>query len=65
MIPELVIDFKHYYTIPTEEMYEAYKENYLASVEPLYREDLSQRFANYLSRIGLPTKTPLKEPANR
>lgn len=60
-IPDLVIDFKQYYTIPTEKIYEVHKSNYLASIEPLFREDLSQRFANYLSRIGLPNKAPQGE----
>lgn len=52
-LPELIIDFKHYYTIPMESMYEN-KEYYLCSMDNLFKEDLSQRFASYLSRIGLP-----------
>lgn len=53
-IAELVIDFKHYYTIPRNVLYHMYKEKYLASLNQLFRDHLSRRFANYLSRIGLP-----------
>lgn len=54
-IPNLVLDFKHYYTIPRDVIYFA-KENghYLASLRQLFREDLSHRFSFFLSRIGLP-----------
>ena len=54
-VPELVIDFKHYYTIPRPILYSKLKDNYLATLNSLFRESLSQRFAYYLSRIGLPT----------
>lgn len=54
-MPELVIDFKHYYTIPREKVYEVKKDRYKTSVRKLFREDLSQRFAYFLSRIGLPS----------
>ena len=53
-IPNLVIDFKHYYTLPTSIIYRDYKFHYLASLKDLFKEDLSHRFAFYLSRIGLP-----------
>jgi hypothetical protein len=53
-ISEIVIDFKHYYTISSEELYLEFSSNYKASLKELFREDLSRRFANYLSRIGLP-----------
>ncbi|MCG7849535.1 MAG: hypothetical protein MIO93_10215 [ANME-2 cluster archaeon] len=53
-VPELVIDFKHYYTIPRETLYKMYADHYLATINQLFRECLSQRFASYLSRIGLP-----------
>lgn len=53
-VPELVIDFKHYYTVPRDILYEAIENHYLATVNELFREFLSQRFAFYLSRIGLP-----------
>jgi len=53
-IPELVLDFKHYYTLPLDIFYKYYKKHYLAELKPLYRENLSQRFAFFLNRIGLP-----------
>ncbi len=53
-VPELVIDFKHYYAIPRDTIDRMYPEHYLVTVNQLFRESLSQRFSNYLSRIGLP-----------
>lgn len=57
-LPELTIDFKRYFTIPPDELYrrvelgEAVRR--CALVSP-YLEHLGQRFAAYLSRVGLPT----------
>lgn len=53
-IPELVVDFKRYYTVPTSYLYSIFKKSYVGSLNELYRERFSQRFVNYLSRIGLP-----------
>ena len=53
-LPDLVIDFKQYYTVPTYILYKIYKNHYAGSLKPLFRENLSHRFAFYLSRIGLP-----------
>lgn len=54
-IPELVLDFKHYITMPRDVAYrKVHRDSVLASLNDLYREHLSQRFAHYLSRIGLP-----------
>lgn len=53
-VPELVVDFKHYYTIPRETLTKMYADHYLVTINQLFRECLSQRFAHYLSRIGLP-----------
>lgn len=52
--PELIIDFKKFHTVPIDILEEYYESSYLASLKELYRERLSQRFSNYLSRIGLP-----------
>lgn len=57
-LPSIVIDFKHYYTIPIEQIYSTYQKNYKISIKALFREDLSLRFTNYLSRIGLPENLP-------
>ena len=57
-IPELVIDFKRYFAIPTDELYfriesgETLRRCVLLSP---YLEHLSCRFAHYLGRVGLPT----------
>lgn len=53
-IPELVIDFKHYYTISRDYFYQYFQKQYIGTIEQLFRESLSQRFSYYLSRIGLP-----------
>jgi hypothetical protein len=53
-LPELVLDFKQYFTAPREFFCKRYKPHYLTSLGPLFRESLSHRFAHYLSRIGLP-----------
>lgn len=53
-IVESVIDFKHYFTVSVNYLTSIYKTNYVCSVESLYRELISQRFSNFLSRIGLP-----------
>lgn len=52
-LPDLVIDFKHFFTISTQYMYSNLDKR-VCSIDELYREKVSQRFANYLSRIGLP-----------
>ncbi len=57
-IPELVVDFKHYVTVPREILYrEQFNTCYVATIEIMYRDHLSGRFAHYLSRIGLPELT--------
>jgi hypothetical protein len=55
-VPELVIDFKHFFVMQTELMidHDGDEAHYLARLGYLYREDLSHRFAAYLARIGLP-----------
>jgi hypothetical protein len=54
LVPDLIIDFKHYYTLPVNYLYRIYEGHYVASLEELFRESLCQRFSFYLSRIGLP-----------
>jgi len=54
-VPDLVIDFKHYFTVPRDHVYQFIeKKHYIATVNELFRENLSGRFAHFLSRIGLP-----------
>lgn len=57
-LPELVIDFKRYFAVATDELYfrvgsgETQRRCVLTSP---YLEHLSHRFAHYLGRVGLPT----------
>lgn len=54
-IPDLIIDFKHYFTLSRDVFYEKYlNTSYLASITILFREELSRRFSNFISRIGIP-----------
>jgi len=48
-----IIDFKHYFSVSLEYL-EKNIGNRICSIKPIYRENISQRFSNYLSRIGLP-----------
>jgi hypothetical protein len=48
-----VIDFKHYFSVHVDYLKEKTKD-FVCRVSPLYREDISTRFASYLARIGLP-----------
>jgi hypothetical protein len=49
-----VIDFKHYFSATVNYLMEIKPSAYVCSVAPLFREDIAQRFAGYLARIGLP-----------
>ena len=48
-----VIDFKHYFSVNVEYLRRK-TSDFVCQVSPLYREDISHRFASFLSRIGLP-----------
>lgn len=49
-----ILDFKHYFSVRYDLLTDIYGNAFLCSVEPLYREDIAQRFASFLSRIALP-----------
>jgi len=49
-----VIDFKHYFSVNVQYLKRIKDTHFVCTVSPLYREDISQRFASFLSRIGLP-----------
>jgi hypothetical protein len=49
-----VIDFKHYFSVNVLYLGTLKATGYVCTLSALYREDVSQRFASYLSRIGLP-----------
>jgi len=51
-----IIDFKHYFTVNVEYLKRHKKSNFICQVRELYREDISQRFSSFLSRIGLPER---------
>jgi hypothetical protein len=56
-LPELAIDFKRYFTLPTDEVYHRIEIHHASRrcvlVSP-YLEHLTSRFAFYLSRVALP-----------
>lgn len=52
-IPDLVVDFKSFFTVNRNYLYKNLK-NRKFSIDNLFKENLSQRFSFYLSRIGLP-----------
>lgn len=49
----LVIDFKHYFAVSLNILEEKVDQR-ICSIKPIFRELLTQRFSNFLSRIGLP-----------
>ena len=53
-IPASVIDFKHYFSVNVEHLKGKKRDCFSGKVAELFREDISQRFASYLSRIALP-----------
>lgn len=55
-IPGLGIDFRRYFTVPTDELYRQLDFSCVrrCRLAPQYLEHLSCRFANFLSRVGLP-----------
>lgn len=53
--PELIVDFKHFFTVNRDFLYKQLNKR-LYSLDDLFRENLSLRFCNYVSRIGLPVE---------
>lgn len=49
-----IADFKHYFSAHVTYLESVRKKQFVCRLSDLYREDLSQRFSAYLSRIGLP-----------
>ena len=54
VIPDSVIDFKHYFTVNNNYLLEIKKQNFTCKIGELFRENISHRFSFFLSRIGLP-----------
>jgi len=49
-----IADFKHYFSVSITYLDKMRSKNFVCRLSELFREDLSQRFAVYLARIGLP-----------
>ena len=54
ILPPGIVDFKHYFTVGINYLKKEKSQDFVCRLLPLYRELLTQRFSNYLSRIGLP-----------
>lgn len=55
-VPPSIVDFKNYFSVGVEYLKNDKQNDFVCRLKPLYREFLTQRFSNYLSRIGLPNK---------
>lgn len=55
-LPELGIDFKRYFTVPTDELYSRFEQDTKRRcfLNPPYSQHLISRFFYFQSRIGLP-----------
>jgi hypothetical protein len=59
-MPELGIDFKRYFTVPTDDVYRQFALGQEIGVQrravlrPPFREDLAQRFYFFQARVALP-----------
>lgn len=49
-----VIDFKHYFSVNAVACKKERREKFVCRLSTLHREDVTQRFSSFLSRIGLP-----------
>jgi len=56
-----VVDFHHIYSVPKKFIETLVKSQARKRLLPPYREHLSQSFARYFMRVGLPTGIPEKE----
>lgn len=64
-LPPLVIDFKHYFSVNVEYLKKIKPKKFICQVGELFREDISQRFAAFLCRIGLPDPPKPKQVPNQ
>lgn len=53
VVPQIA-DFKHYFSVHLSYLESVRQKHFVCRITELFREDLSQRFAAYLARIGLP-----------
>lgn len=54
LFPDMIVDFKMFFTVPSKSLYKIRTKNYVISLSELFREEISQRFSNYLARVALP-----------
>lgn len=59
-LPAMVMDFKFFLTVPRDLLYDSYSKSYVCSLSEIFREGLSQKFANYISRIWLPVLSKME-----
>lgn len=57
-LPDVIADFKNYFAVNSSYLTGIRARSLAGSLDTLYREDVVQRFAAYLARIGLPV--PIK-----
>jgi hypothetical protein len=55
-----IADFKHYFSAHLNYLENIRSKQFVCRIEDMFREHLSQRFASYLARIGLPD-IPMRE----
>ena len=53
VIENAVIDFKHYFTVPMTYLV-AHKNNRLLHLDDLFAEQITLKFATYLTRVAIP-----------
>lgn len=62
-VVDQVADFKHYFSVHLNYLENARSKQFVCRIGDMFREHLSQRFAAYLARIGLPDIPKPKEAA--
>lgn len=58
-LPSITLDFKHFYTFDCTKLSDYIlesPESHLCRINYFYREDLSRRFSNYISRVAVPNE---------
>ena len=61
IVPQIA-DFKHYFSSHLSYLESLRRKQFVCRISDLFREDLSQRFAAYLARIGLPESKKAATP---
>jgi len=53
VLENAVIDFKHYFTVPVSYL-RAHKDKRILHLDDLFAEQITLKFATYLSRVAIP-----------